>query len=140
MVKARLRKAEKDHLYEKLTRIVGEKIDELTSESREDRWALGELAEALNVHQTRLTEIKDFDKYKKKIPESILATFIGEGFISMEEITQKANFSDKEQEHFNSYEYYQNTRLKKLIEKVASLGLNPEEILEQKIKETEKNK
>lgn len=100
MVKARLRKAEKNQLYEKLTRIVGKKIDELTSESREDRWTLGELAEALNVHQTRLTEIKDFDKYKKKIAESILATFIGEGFISMEEITQKANFSDKEQEHF----------------------------------------
>lgn len=126
-----MRKAEIKDLYVKLTKYIGKKIDHLTAV---EGWTIKELSEKTGITHTRLTEIKNFDKYQRAINESYLAAFIGEKIITVEELMKNAKLTEKEKEHLKGMKFYENHALRKKIQQLEEKGVDVMSLLDKELK------
>jgi len=120
---------EKRNLLEKITRYIGQKL------SRTNNLKDIEIQKYLGIPNTRLSEWKDFDKYKIRITEKHLALCLGGGIVSVEELINNCTDNEKEAEYLKTLELWEDVPLQEMIKRCKAVGLNPLEILKESYKE-----
>lgn len=128
-----MRKTEKKDFYERLTRYAGKILDQWNVKG----WLDKELYEKTSIVQTRLTEIKNFDKYGRPITEKYLAALIGGGILTTEALIKHVAKTPGEIQHIKDFDFYGDKNQKVESNKLKDLGVNPAEsqALARKLKE-----
>jgi len=129
-----LLKIEEKALYEKLTEFLGKKIQILNIEGWTDR----EIAQETGVTTPRLSEIKGFEKYRRRINEKILTAFLEKGLITVEEIVGKVKLSEKEEQHVRDFKFMTASVRRKLAKIDGLQGVNVEQELDNLFKRLSK--
>ena len=118
-----MRKTEKKEFYKRVTKYVGKAIDKWNL----DGWLDKELYNKTGIIQTRLTEIKNFDKYGRPMTEKYLAAFIGGGIVTTEELIKNVAKTPEEIRHIKDLEFYGDKKQRIESNKLKDLGVNPAE-------------
>lgn len=118
-----MRKTEKKEFYKRLTKYVGKAIDKWNL----DGWLDKELYNKTGIIQTRLTEIKNFDKYGRPITEKYLAAFIGGGIVTTKDLIKHVATTQEEIQHIKDLEFYGDEKQRIESNKLKDLGVNPAE-------------
>lgn len=127
MVPKVLLDSEKTKLYERITRLIGEKLSYLISD--EGGWKAREIYSHVGIPEARQSEYKDFDKYKRKISRRDLIMCLGGGIVTVEELIGKCATNEKEKEYLGTLELYENQELRDAIKETKLKGYDPVEIL-----------
>ena len=124
--KNHLRHAEKKAMFIKLTKYLGWRFDHMM---KVEQWQAKEIVEITGLTNSRITEIKDYEKYKRPINEAILAKVIGGGIVNVDELKEKANLDEKEKRYLETMRIYQDPTTRALYNKLVDAGYNPADIL-----------
>jgi hypothetical protein len=116
-----MRKVDKKRLYEDITVYVGRKLEQLNLEG----WLDKELSEKTGIVQTRITEMKNFKKYKRPILEKYLAAFIGGGIVTTKEIIENVPMNAEGKSHVKDLEFYNNPEARILFKRLKDAGIDP---------------
>lgn len=111
---------------------LGEAVAKLLGRHSE-QWTSREIAEECDISASRISEYRNYEKYKKAVSASHLAKFIGYGFFTMDELVKEVagDLSEKEKKHLRDIEFYGDTNFKKsVIRKNEVGGLTPAEALQ----------
>lgn len=123
-----LRKKQKTEFLKRLTLAVGEAL-----KRAEPEWTAQELSTKTGISASRLSEYKNFQKYKRAIPEKDLLTLILKGVVDVEELKKCAG-DENEKEFFNEIMAIESQELRKQILEVQRAGIDVGKILEEVLK------
>lgn len=121
-----MRKQEKKNLLKKFTVFTGKKLE---YKNRIEGWTDKEMSEACGIAQTRLTEIKNFQKYQRLITETYLAAFIGGGIVTIKEIEKGVDLNESERKYIGTLLFYENQHLIKDVSKAMDDGIDVQALI-----------
>lgn len=125
-----MRRIEKKKLMIELTRQIGTKFQILNLEG----WTDKEIYEKTGIPQSRITEIKNFDRYNIRITEWALASLISAGFITVNELKEKVTGLSKEGEEFiDDLAFYKNKELRKVAQQASRMGIDVVSLIKKEI-------
>ncbi len=128
-----LRKSDKKKLFGKVTIALGEIITELNKDPN-DPWLDGEISELTGIHQSRLSEIKNFQKYNKPVNSKILSRLILGGIIVIEDILIRIKCSEEERRYLVEVGFLEDIETIKTIKEAIKAGVNIKTVLRDAIK------
>ena len=119
-----MRVKEKKAMLEKLTGAVGALLVRARAE-----WTDREIAEAISVPASRLTEYKNFEKYQRPITLNIFTKLLGEGLFTVEDVIAEAKgLTEKERQYLRDMGFYENDAFRSLVIKNKQNGVDPVEV------------
>lgn len=127
--------SQKARLFERITRIVGEKLSFLITEA--GGWKQKEIHQHIGIPESRQSEYKDFEKYGRRISLRDLSLCLSGGIINVAQLIDNCANNEKETEYLKTLLIYENVKLQEIVKNLQSVGLDPTGILE---KEWEKYK
>ena len=119
--------SEKVKLYERITQLVGLKLEFLISEA--GGWKQREIHEHIGIPESRQSEYKDFKKYNRRISLRDLALCLSGGITTVSELIKKCAINDRESEYLKTLLIYENVELQEIVRDLQAIGLDPVEIL-----------
>ena len=126
-------RSEKDKLFEKITKWVGERLEKLTGP--EGKYKSREIAEISKVAGSRLTEIKRYPKYKKLIGEKDFLRLVSSEIMEVKDIMEDLEaggvLDQKEKEYLELMKLYGLKGFRRRAMAVIRLGGDLEKILDQ---------
>lgn len=122
-----MRMEEKKKLMVKLTKFLGKKLNYMI---KVEGWRAYEIYEWTGVPQNRLTEIQNYGKYKRTINELHLKLFIGAGMITVKELIEKLELTDKELLYLETLAIHEKRKLGQQVVEIEKRGGNPEKIFQ----------
>ena len=123
-----LRKAEKQDLMVKITRYVGKVLDYIIDF---EKWSAVEIEREVGVRNTRMTEIRNYDKYKKPIGEKDLTLFITGGVMKVKDLMKKVELNEKETRYLETLLIFEDENVRKKYRKIVNAGLDPNKLLDE---------
>jgi hypothetical protein len=106
----KMRKSEEKVAFGKLTKYIGKVF---TYMNQVEDWTVTEIAEKIQQPLNRVSEVKNYSKHQRPINEQFLASCIGGGIITMEEILAKAGLNEDEKGYVgNIVSFYKNKDLR----------------------------
>ena len=121
-----LLQAEKKDLLVKISRYASRVIRYKTEV---DRWTATEISAATGIPNTRLTELKHFDKYQRPIGEKLLAIAIAGGLMSVDDLIKNVDLNENERRYVEALVIYELPEVRKLIFEILQAGADPVEPL-----------
>lgn len=123
----KMRVAEKKKLMEKVTKFLGKKVKYMIDV---EGWKAYEIYEATGVPQNRLTEVQNYKKYKREISELHFKLMIGGGMVTIKELIDKLELTDKEQLYLKTLTIHEKKKLGQQVVEIEKKGGDPEKILQ----------
>ena len=131
-----LLKSEKKTLLRKISIYLSGKLVRMQAEKE---WTDLEIAAKTGWSNTRISEIRNFDKYQMNLPEKNLPILILKGLLSVTELKQNLELNPKEASYIDALKVYEILKkrpdLAGWIIKADEAGKNPSEILEKELKD-----
>jgi len=121
-----LLRAEKKDLLIKISKYAS---DVIKHKIEVDRWTATEISVSTGIPNTRLTELKHFDKYQRPIGEKLLAIAIAGGLMSVDDLIKNVDLNENERRYVEALVIYELPEVRKLIFKILQAGADPVEPL-----------
>ncbi len=122
----RLRRAQQKEMLGKITEYIAKVIEMKTSED----WTAKEIAQELGIPAPRITELRNYQDYKKSITDKQLAGFIEKGFVTVDEIIENCKLSEEEADALkDSHGIFEDQKLIATIRRLKEKGINPHKVL-----------
>lgn len=107
-----LKRHERKALFTKITVYVERKLNEFKLEKG---WTDGEISMETGVSQSRLSELKNLERYGKVINKATLMRFLGAGILTVREIKKNIELTGKERDFLDEFMIFEQPRLIKAI-------------------------
>ena len=122
-----MRKSQEKTLMKKLTVRVARIIeDHITS----GQWTLSEICRQCQIVNARLTEIRNYGRYKKSISPLVLKKLITGGLVLVDELKNTQGLTVEDREHIEYYfRMYEDRNLERVIQEAIHRGYNPARII-----------
>jgi len=121
-----LLRAEKKDLLIKISKYAS---DVIKHKITVDRWTATEISVSTGIPNTRLTELKHFDKYQRPIGEKLLAIAIAGGLMSVDDLIKNVDLNENERRYVEALVIYELPEVRKLIFEILQAGADPVEPL-----------
>ena len=113
---------EKKNLMKKVTQYIGKKLAYLTTVEGLTNLEVNEI---YGIPSNRVTEFQDYGKYKRAISELQLKIAIGAAMVTVKELIEKIDLTEKEQLYLETLIIHEDRSLTAKIAEVKTRGGNP---------------
>jgi len=123
-----LRSKEKKELMAKITVYIGYVLQILIDTQN---WKPIEISRHTGVPPNRISEVKDFKKYKRPINDVILILFIKGGIVDVRELMERTDLTKKERAYLEKFLIYQDKDAAALAVDIYKMGYKVSDILKE---------
>jgi hypothetical protein len=126
METSQILRSEKKELYTKISKYLSKKLVDIQTEGK---YTDLEIMNITGWTNTRISEIRNYDKYQFNIPEKHLTSLITKGFITVAELKSNLDLEPKETVYIDSLQIYElikeSPELAAALVKCKEEGVNP---------------